>query len=142
MGFWHYCSPYASKVTMEKIVYVESRGNPYAIHDDTTGKSYFFDSKNKAIRIARRLLDEDHNIDMGLAQINSTNMYNFGYGVKDMFNPCLNIRIGSYILYTFYNKALPLFGGKALFRALEAYNSGSFFGDYDYAMKVWDALNR
>lgn len=143
-GFWHTCSAFASPITMEKIAYVESGGKPYAIHDNTTGKSYFFGNKLSAVSKAQYLINLRHNIDMGLAQINSVNVYNFNIPITRVFNPCYNIYVGSYILYSDYNKAVLRFGNTrtALFRTLEAYNSGSFYGDKKYAFNVWNALNK
>lgn len=143
-GFWHKCSAFASPVTMEKIAYVESGGKPYIIHDNTANKSYIFKSRRSAVNEARYLIKSGHNIDMGLAQINSANIYNFNIPITRVFNPCYNIYVGSYILYSDYNKAVLKFGNTrtALFRTLEAYNSGSFYGDKKYAFNVWNALNK
>jgi type IV secretion system protein VirB1 len=143
-GFWHTCSVYASPVTMEKIVYVESGGKPFVIHDNTANKSYIFSNKLSAVRQAKYLINSGHNIDMGLAQINSVNVSKFNISLMRVFNPCYNIYVGSYILYKDYNKAVLKFGNThtALFRTLEAYNSGSFYGDKTYAFNVWNALNK
>jgi type IV secretion system protein VirB1 len=142
-GFWSECSVYASPVTMEKIVYIESQGNPYAIDDDTTHRSYFFSNKNKAIIAARYLINQRHNVDLGLAQINIVNIRKFSISLRDVFNPCYNVFVGSYILLQGYDMALSRFDNPqvALFRSLEYYNSGRFFGDKNYAEKVWEALN-
>jgi type IV secretion system protein VirB1 len=141
MGFWHYCSVYSKPVTMQSIVTIESGGNPYAIDDDTAHRSYFLRSRQSAILTAKRLLAMGHNIDMGLAQINSSNLYIVGGSVSRLFNPCYNIEAGSYILYKFYVRALSVFGYKqALFRSLMAYNTGSYYRGYNYAYKVWYAL--
>ena len=142
-GFWSECSVYASPVTMEKIVYVESHGNPFAIDDDSTHKSYNFQNASDAIDTAKYLIDQGHNIDVGLAQINIINIRRYRINLRDIFNPCYNVFIGSYILLQGYNIALNRFGNPqiALFRSLEYYNSGRFFGDRNYAEKVWEALN-
>ena len=142
-GFWSQCSIYAAPVTMEKIAYVESGGNPYAIDDDTSRRSYSFGSGEKAVQTARVLVDEGHNVDLGLVQINIANIRKYGIGISEAFNPCYNVFIGSYILYQGYGLALRRFGSipVALYRALEYYNSGHFYGDSEYANKVWEALN-
>jgi type IV secretion system protein VirB1 len=142
-GFWRECSVYANPVTMEKIVYVESNGNPYAIDDDTMGRSYYYSDKYSAVSAARHLVDAGHNVDLGLAQINISNIRSYGLSISDAFNPCYSVFYGSYILLQGYNLALRRFKNVrvALFRALEYYNSGQFFGDRIYAEKVWEALN-
>jgi type IV secretion system protein VirB1 len=142
-GFWSECSVYASPVTMEKIVYVESHGNPFTIDDDSVHKSYSFSNKGEAMNEAKYLINQGHNVDLGLAQINIINIRRFGINLRDVFNPCYNVFVGSYILLQGYNIALNRFGDPqvALFRSLEYYNSGRFFGDRNYAEKVWEALN-
>ena len=142
-GFWSECSVYASPVTMEKIVYIESHGNPFVINDDSVHKSYSFSNKSEAMNAAKYLINQGHNIDLGLAQINIINIRRFGINLRDVFNPCYNVFIGSYILLQGYDIALSRFGNPqvALFRSLEYYNSGRFFGDKNYAEKVWGALN-
>lgn len=142
-GFWHECSVYADPVTMEKIVYIESEGNPYAIDDDTAGRSYFYSNKYSAVVAARYLVKAGHNVDIGLAQLNISNIRRYGLTLRDAFNPCYSVFYGSYILLQGYNIALRRFKNVqvALFRALEYYNSGRFYGDSVYAEKVWEALN-
>lgn len=142
-GFWNKCSVYSSPVTMEKIAYVESGGSPYAIDDDTMDHSYFLKNYAQAYYTARLLINEGHNIDVGLVQINSSNIYMYHLKLRNVLDPCYNVYIGSYILYLDYNKALTMASNKyaALYMALQAYNSGQFYGDNSYADKVWGALN-
>lgn len=142
-GFWSQCSVYANPVTMEKIVYVESKGNPYDINDNTARRSYSYSNAQRARIAARELIRAGHNIDIGLAQINISNMEKYGIAVRAAFNPCYNVFIGSYILLQGYKIALGRFRNSkiALYRALEYYNSGRFHGDNTYAKEVWEALN-
>jgi len=141
-GFWSQCSVYASPVTMEKIVFVESQGNPYVIYDDTIHRSFSYSNKSDEIIAAKYLINLGHNVDLGLAQINISNVRRYNFNLEDVFNPCYNVFLGSYILLQGYDIALKQFGNPqvALFRALEYYNSGRFFGDRVYAEKVWEAL--
>ena len=114
--------------TVKAIIQVESAGNPYAI-----GVNYGGSNKRKpnniseASRLARGLLAEGKNIDMGLMQINSVNMVRFGLSPETIFDPCTNIRVGTKILSANYAQAVDIYGPgeTALRAALSAYNTGS-----------------
>lgn len=114
--------------TVKAIIQVESAGNPFAI-----GVNYGGSNKRKpnniseASRVARSLLAEGKNIDMGLMQINSANMTRFGLSPETIFDPCTNIRVGTKILSSNYAQAAQIYGPgeTALRAALSAYNTGS-----------------
>ena len=114
--------------TVKAIIQVESAGNPFAI-----GVNYGGSNKRKpnniseASNIARSLLAEGKNIDMGLMQINSANMTRFGLSPEAIFDPCTNIRVGTKILSSNYAQAVQIYGPgeTALRAALSAYNTGS-----------------
>lgn len=114
--------------TVKAIIQVESAGNPFAI-----GVNYGGSNKRKpnniseASRVARSLLAEGKNIDMGLMQINSANMTRFGLSPETIFDPCTNIRVGTKILSSNYAQAVQIYGPgeTALRAALSAYNTGS-----------------
>ena len=42
-------------------------------------------------RLARRLLDAGHLLDLGIAQIDSMNFAGFGVNVHTIFDPCINL---------------------------------------------------
>ena len=126
---------------MSAIVTVESHGNPNAIHDNTTDRSYFPAAQADAITLASGLVAAGHSVDLGLAQINSGNLPGLGLTVADMFDPCTNLRAGSRILSGDYSEAVNRFGpGQyAALRAIGAYNTGRLTRGDPYIRKVLDA---
>jgi type IV secretion system protein VirB1 len=121
------CAPMIHPATTVAIINVESKGNPYAIGDNTTGKSYFPKNAQTAIDIAYRLLKKGHNIDMGLMQVNSQHLKKKKINYQDLFDPCYNMSIGASILTYFYNRhSKPNQSSQTtLLKALSSYNTGS-----------------
>jgi type IV secretion system protein VirB1 len=134
----HGCAPRVAPATIAAIVLYESRGNPYAIDDDTERKSYFPRTAAAASALAASLLRRGHNIDVGLAQVNVSNFAAYGLTATSAFDECKNLRAGAAILVDRYRSAVrryPL-ARLALLHALCAYNSGSERGDAGYAHGV------
>lgn len=94
------CAPMVSPQVMKAVVIEESRGHPYAIH--AAGSSHFPETKDKAVRLASKLLKEGVRIDAGLAQINSENWEWLGLSVETVFEPCINVRAGERVLLAGY----------------------------------------
>ncbi|HEV3156892.1 MAG TPA: lytic transglycosylase domain-containing protein [Candidatus Baltobacteraceae bacterium] len=132
------CAPQIGERTMHAVVTVESGGHPYEIDDDTLHVSYAPRSRDEAIMWATYLLERGHNLDLGIAQVNSANLSGLGLSVSDAFDPCTNIRAGGRILSRSYASAVAHFGpGQyALRRALGAYNTGSIYAGGRYISKV------
>lgn len=123
------CAPLVDEVTIAAIVRTESSMNPLAINvngDVTLTRQPR--SKEEAIVTAESLLKKGHNIDVGLAQINSTNFKKLGKTVTQLFDPCTNLQAGASILQDNYARALRTHKDEqqALRAALSAYNTGSF----------------
>lgn len=112
------CDPVDAATTLASVATVESKLNPWAIHDNTSGLSYAPDSRNDAERIATDLIvAKRHSVDVGLMQINSDNLPSVGLSIPDAFDACHSIVAGSSILRAGYRQAL-----KA---AISRYNTGS-----------------
>lgn len=137
------CSTGVAPSTMAAIIKVESAGNPWAIGDNTTKTRVTPTPKNaeQAIAIATALISRGHNLDLGLSQINSANLKAYKVSVRNIFDPCTNIKVGSSILSNFYIKSVAKYGPgeKSLFHALSAYNTGSFFKGPNYVAKILKA---
>ena len=114
------CAPAVAPVTMSAIVQQESGGNPLALHDNTTGKSYRPSNIAEAARIAGELIAQGHSVDIGLAQINSKNLPGLGLGVDKVLDPCVNLRAAQNILLSGWKQS-----GGDLRSALAAYNTGN-----------------
>jgi len=132
------CAAGVAPRTMAAVVSVESGGWPLTIHDNTADHSYTFKTRSDAELTARRLLGAGHNLDVGLAQINSANFAGLGLDAARLFDPCTNLRAGASILQRAYASAARHFGpGQAALRfALSAYNSGSLYAAPHYARRV------
>lgn len=132
------CAPLVDPATTLRVIAVESAGHPYAIHDNTNGKTYEAGTSHGAANVARILIRAGHRIDVGLMQINyEVWLRPTGFPIESAFNPCTNIRLGSTILSANYARALgrSATSQDALMRALSEYNSGSD-SSLNYVQKV------
>ncbi|OKP00833.1 lytic transglycosylase domain-containing protein [Xenorhabdus eapokensis] len=140
------CAPTVAPVTLEKIIQVESKYNPLALHfnakwmnvPDKAGQmrrqKITFKSPipiqtvQDAVTVTYMALEAGFSVDMGYMQVNSRNLKVLGYTVEDMFNPCKNLTAGARVLSAFYTDALSRYPNAqtALRAALSAYNTGSF----------------
>ncbi len=136
-----HCAPTVAPSTMTAIVQVESSGNPLAIGDNTTGRSYYPHDRAAAERLARRLLNAGHLLDLGIAQIDSMNFPGFGVSVHTIFDPCINLSIGAKILSDDYMFAARRYRDPqvALRHAIGMYNTGRLEGGARYIARVVDA---
>jgi type IV secretion system protein VirB1 len=135
------CAPTVSPQTELAIIQVESAGKPWTINDNTGHRAYVLSSRAAAIGKARELLRMGHNLDLGLAQLNTIHLREFGLDAAQAFEPCTNIWAGSVVLKRAYAAAVARFGpGElALYHAFQIYNSGSPNGATHYAAAVWQA---
>jgi len=126
-------------MTMSALVAYESRGNPFAIDDDTARRVYFPPNRATAEAIAARLLAAGHVIDVGYAQLNSRNFASFGLDIHAAFDPCRNVSAGGTLLLSAYAAAIKRFGANPppLAYALSAYNSGDQLRALGYARGVF-----
>ena len=122
-------SPGVSPVTVKRIIEVESGCNEAALHVNGTTTDIKPKSRQEAAKIARRQIEQGANVDLGLMQINSSNLRRYGLSVEDAFEPCRNIWVGSQILKDHYRRARKIMGPgrRALKAALSAYNTGNFY---------------
>ena len=133
------CGPLVDPATTMRVIAVESAGHPYAIHDNTNGRTYEGASAGGAASVAKYLLAAGHRIDVGLMQINvAARLTPGGIPLESAFDPCTNIRLGSTILSANYAHALPRSrsSAEAFVRALSEYNSGSEWRAWGYANEV------
>jgi type IV secretion system protein VirB1 len=121
------CAPEVAPRTSAAIAATESRFDPLAIFDSTTGRAWRPRDRGEAIALARHLIGAGHAVDLGLMQVNSRNLPVLGLTVGEVLDPCANIRAGGAILTADYIAAARTRGeGQAALRAaLSAYNTGS-----------------
>lgn len=128
------CAPRMDRTVAASIVAVESLGDPWAIDDDSTRRSYHPPTYAQAVALARELLERGHSIDLGLAQVNSVHLGAPGASVEAMLRPCANLRAGDAI----YTRALAVSGDVRA--ALVAYN-GAGPTSQAYADRVLEACS-
>jgi type IV secretion system protein VirB1 len=107
-----HCAPSVDPAMIAGIAQRESGRSPYAIHDNATGHSYSPETASEGVRIASTLVAAGHSTDMGIAQINSSNLGLLGLGLADAFDPCRNIGAAARLLALFsaYNTGSPTRG--------------------------------
>lgn len=122
------CAPTVAPSTVERVIQVESKGDPLALN--VNGATLRRKPRNaaEAAEFARAYIKAGYTVDMGLMQVNSSNLKRLGYTVADMFEPCKNLAAGAKVLTDFYVSATDHYTEPqaALRAALSAYNTGSF----------------
>ena len=114
---------------LKAIVRTESDFRPLAIGVNTKGLILTQpETRKQAISTATALLDQGHNIDLGLAQINAKNLKKLGLTVEEAFDPCKNLNAAARLLQNDFNRARQsgLTTDRALIAGISAYNTGSF----------------
>ena len=138
----HQCVPQMIQPYMSAIVKVESKGNPLALGLNHGYKLAFQPTSEKQARKWIRALEQNHyNFDIGLAQVNITNVAKYGYSSIDLLDPCTNLKVASNILIHNYKEALThsKLSHTAMQQAISAYNTGNFSSGFinGYVHKVY-----
>lgn len=130
------CAPNVAPATMERVIHVESRGDPLALNVNVkwvierdekgqpimvTGKDgqpkpkrrkvvfkwpIEVKTKQDAVTVAYAAIADGFNVDMSYMQVNSNNLSALGFTVEDMFDDCKNLAAGASVLSAFYARAL------------------------------------
>jgi type IV secretion system protein VirB1 len=125
----HQCAPNVAPETVQAIIHVESGGNPYAIGvNGPIRQKPHPKNDQEAIHWAKYYMNQGYSVDLGLMQINSSNLKGLGISLSQVFDPCTNLKAGSRILSRGYAGATKRFGpGEAALKAaLSAYNTGNY----------------
>jgi type IV secretion system protein VirB1 len=133
------CGPRVHPQMTLRVIAVESRGNAFAIHDNTTAQQYAPRSLQEAVALSKRLIEAGHRLDLGLMQINyEAWLRPTGFAIERALDPCTNITLGTTILSADYTQALSrsTTPNEALLRSLSLYNSGSESRSLSYAQVV------
>jgi len=140
------CAPWVAPQTLAAIVRTESQFQPLAIGVNGGGRLVRQPaSKEEAVVTAKWLIANKYNIDMGLGQVNSSNLKRIGLTVEDAFDPCRNLAAAATILTWNYQSASRRTNNQqaALHAAISAYNTGSFTRGFSngYVQKVLNNSN-
>ncbi|MCB1753891.1 MAG: lytic transglycosylase domain-containing protein [Gammaproteobacteria bacterium] len=132
---------------MRAIVAHESRGVITAINVNKLNRRVPAPvSIDEAAKAANLYIAKGYTVDIGLTQANSENLKRLKIPLQKAFDPCTNLKIGSYIyadaLSRYHNRG---YRGETLLRvALSAYNTGSPKQGFlnGYVDKVWKLYKR
>ncbi len=126
-----HCAPNIDIKLMESIIYVESKGNQYAINvnkgDHLTRQPYNY---IEAIGWVNYLEKNNYNFDVGIAQINIKNIHKYGLRGIDALNPCVNLELANIILVNDYILVRKTFKYNLVLNTLSIYNSGNYITGY------------
>lgn len=151
-GYLAACAPNSDPRFFASIVSIEAT-NPTlgapdtnAIDDDTTRTSYYPQSKPEAVALATNLLAQGHVLDLGVAQVNDSNLAGLGHSVADAFDPCIDLQMGEKILVGGWNTALGYYGARApIFTLMDStaseYNSNTLTRSQEYMRRMNVAYN-
>jgi type IV secretion system protein VirB1 len=123
------CAANVAAPTLEAIIAVESRGDALALHvNGVASQPPRPRAAKQAARLAEVYIEAGYSVDLGLMQVNSSELAFLGYTVEQVLDPCTNIRAGGRILASEYSAAAHVLGvgQPALQAALSAYNTGNF----------------
>ena len=120
--------------TVAAIIKVESGGDPLVLHINAGADGVLIRPTGiaNALSIVKRATSAGSSVDIGLMQVNTSNVGKLGYTIAQMFDPCTNIKAGATILSADYDGALGVApaGQKALQAALSAYNTGNYHSGF------------
>lgn len=140
------CALEVHQRTMQKVVAVESGGNPYAIGVVGGRLERQPRTLHEAVATAHALEEAGWNYSVGLAQVNRTHFRRLGWSLTAAFDPCGNLRAGAAILRDCYlattrRKVTTREQQQAIRDALSCYYSGNFTRGYQlgYVQKVVEA---
>jgi len=116
------CQQAVAPETIVKIAITESHLEPFAIHDNSDGRSYAPATRPEAFRLASALIAAGHRLDVGLTQISAANFPWLRLTLATALDPCTNIAASAEVL-TAYSR----------------YNTGTDTKGLSYAMRVQTA---
>ena len=122
------CASFVAPHTLAAIVKTESNFDPLKIGVNGGAKLQRQPvTVAEAVVTAQWLLANGYNIDLGLGQVNSSNLNRVGLSVTEAFDPCKNLNAAGTIFNNSFQAAMQQYPeGQALQVALSAYNTGNF----------------
>lgn len=131
------CAPLIHPITMGAIIRVESGGNPFAVSINypqalaAQGRSLPEIAQPRSVAEASRLVDslagQGFSTSLGLAQISTEHLDEFGLTSAQLFDPCTNLRLAERILVR-CKQQVSVAGAsphQLIARTLSCYNSGN-----------------
>jgi type IV secretion system protein VirB1 len=120
------CAPSVPEWMLSAVARTESNFHPWVLHDNTARVSDDPPSLTAAETEAVAWMATGHSVDLGLMQINNSNLPALGMTVDEALDPCASLAAGAAVLRSAYGGD-PVKDGQqtALLMALSIYNTGS-----------------
>lgn len=138
------CASQVHNAVTYAIVKTESNFNPWVIGVNRSSRlAKQPNSYQEAVYTAKRLIQDGKNIDLGLAQINSSNLGWLGLSIEQVLEPCHNLKAMEKVLLACLQKAGEDGQGSKMQRAWSCYNTGSITKGFNngYVTKVTNHYN-
>lgn len=138
------CAPGIAPEAIIPLLHVESGFNDLAINVNKGPKVKARDI-NEAVNLSSYYISRGYTVDMGLAQINSTNVRRLGLTIEQAFDPCISVAASAKILSQNYNVVSKTASGThAISQAYSMYNTGSPTKGFrnGYVGKIWKAADK
>lgn len=133
------CAPEVATEAVVPLVVTESGGNTLRINVNK-GPRVQAATLGQAAALVRRYMAAGYTVDVGLAQVNSSNFARLGVSVEQAFEPCTNLHLAAQVLQEGYALASrSLRGLDAISATYSLYNSGSMTRGLrnGYVGRVW-----
>ncbi len=120
-----HCAPSVSLGVLRAVARTESHFEPLALRDNTQGLARTSRTVAGAVSQARRWLAAGDSVDLGLMQINATNLPELGLTLSTALDPCRSLSGAAAILRAAYARGASVADSQAaLLIALSRYNTG------------------
>lgn len=129
------CQSNISTDIIQKLISIESSGNPYAIAVKGVPIVKQPTTKEEAIQSAKQLQQLGFNFSVGLMQVNHTNFDRTELTIETAFNYCENIKAGSQIFKDCLDRATIKYPNKNESAILEHAASCYYSGNFTYGFK-------
>jgi type IV secretion system protein VirB1 len=137
------CAPEVATEAVVPLVVTESGGNDLSINVNR-GPRVRANTVAEGAALVRRYMAAGYTVDVGLAQVNSTNFARLGVTVEQAFEPCTNLRLTSLMLQEGYGLASRHYTGlDAISATYSLYNTGTLTRGFrnGYVGRVWSAAS-
>lgn len=122
------CASSSDPSVLRSVANIESRSDPFVLHNNTNHISVTASSLAASARQAKQWIYQGYSVDIGLMQINSDNLSALGMTVEDALDPCRSLEAGASLLSSAYAQGASKADRQAaLLIALSRYNTGRLF---------------
>lgn len=135
------CAPEVATEAVVPLVVTESGGDDLSININK-GPHVRASTVAAGVALVRQYMAAGYTVDVGLAQVNSSNFVRLGVTVEQAFDPCTNLRLASAILQEGYGLATRHYSGlDAISATYSLYNTGTLTRGFrnGYVGRVWSA---